>query len=65
MNTIEITPEVFDILQELKTQFAEMTNNPELSDNDVISVLVSGFIDSVQNDKKSEGCCGGGSCGTK
>jgi FKBP-type peptidyl-prolyl cis-trans isomerase (trigger factor) len=61
--TIKVSEEVYKMIEELRTQFGQMTNNPDLTDEDVISVLISGFIESIEHDHQhAEGgeCCGGG-----
>ena len=55
MKTIQISDEMYDTLQRLKEVFYEMGegerkgNNPfdTFSDEDVLSILVGGFIDSL------------------
>lgn len=55
MKTIVITDEMFDTLQRLKEVFYEMgegekkgeTTYDTFSDEDVLSILIGGFIDSL------------------
>lgn len=55
MKTIEISDEMFDTLQRLKELFYEMgegerkgeSAHDTFSDEDVLSILVGGFIDSL------------------
>lgn len=62
--TIKLRNEVYRMIEELRTQFADMTNNPDLTDEDVIAVLINGFIESVEQSHhgKDGECCRGGSC---
>lgn len=62
MKTIQISDEMYDTLQRLKEVFYEMGegerkgDNPfdTFSDEDVMSILVGGFIDSLGESMKSE-----------
>lgn len=60
---IEVRPEIYHMITELRAQFAEMTDNPDLTDEDVIAVLINGFIESVEQSHHHHdhdgGCCGG------
>lgn len=47
--TIKVRPEIYHMITELRAQFADMTNNPDLTDEDVIAVLINGFIESVES----------------
>ncbi len=49
---IEISAELYDAIQQLKQIFAEMSGKPIESDEDVLSILVSGFIDSVMHEQE-------------
>ena len=49
---IEISGELYDAIQQLKQIFAEMSGKPIASDEDVLSILVSGFIDSVMHEQE-------------
>lgn len=71
--TIEVTPEVYNALQRLKEVFKELTGQEVKEDSEVISVLASGFIDSLtaegehdheadhahHHNEKKGACCGG------
>ena len=46
--TIELSPELYDAIQELKKVFTQLTQQPIESDEDVIGILVSGFIESLR-----------------
>lgn len=48
--TIEVTSEVYNALQRLKEVFKELTGQEVKEDSEVISVLASGFIDSLTAD---------------
>ena len=47
--TIELSEELYNALQELKQVFSQLTGQEIKDDADVIGILVSGFIDSIQN----------------
>jgi hypothetical protein len=47
--TIELPEELYNALQELKQAFSQLTGQEIKDDADVIGILISGFIDSVQN----------------
>jgi|GEM_PF-3615207 len=49
---IEISPDLYDAIQQLKSIFSEMSGKPIDSDEDVLSILVSGFIDSVMHEQE-------------
>lgn len=49
---LEISGELYDAIQQLKQVFAEMSGKPIDSDEDVLSILVSGFIDSVMHEQE-------------
>jgi hypothetical protein len=60
--TIKVREEIYTMIEELRTQFGQMTNNPDLTDEDVLAVLINGFIESVERDSVEQptgGCCGG------
>lgn len=67
--TLVISEELFNAIQQLKEVFWQMTWNTGLSDEEVLWILVWGFIQSlnegayhdVQNDHHHDhdGCCGG------
>lgn len=50
--TLEISAELYDAIQQLKEIFAQMSGKPIENDEDVLSILVSGFIDSVMHEQK-------------
>lgn len=62
MKRIKISDEMYDTLQQLKEVFYEMGqgekkgDNPfdTFSDEDVLSILIGGFIDSLGQSMKSE-----------
>ena len=62
MKRIKISDEIYDTLQQLKEVFYEMGqgekkgDNPfdTFSDEDVLSILIGGFIDSLGQSMKSE-----------
>jgi len=47
--TIELPEDLYNALQELKQVFSQLTGQEIKDDADVIGILISGFIDSVQN----------------
>ena len=47
--TIELPEDLYNALQELKQAFSQLTGEEIKDDADVIGILISGFIDSVQN----------------
>lgn len=49
---IEISQDLYDAIQQLKQIFSEMSGKPIASDEDVLSILVSGFIDSVMHEQE-------------
>ncbi len=49
---LEISGELYDAIQQLKEIFAQMSGKPIESDEDVLSILVSGFIDSVMHEQQ-------------
>lgn len=49
---IEISHELYDAIQQLKEIFTQMSGKPIENDEDVLSILVSGFIDSVMHEQK-------------
>lgn len=52
---IEISSDLYDAIQQLKSIFGEMSGKPIESDEDVLSILVSGFIDSVMQEQEDGG----------
>ena len=52
MKQIEIGAELYDAIQQLKTIFSEMSGKPIEKDEEVLSVLVSGFIDSIMHEQQ-------------
>ncbi len=49
---LEISGELYDAIQQLKQIFGEMSGKPIENDEDVLSILVSGFIDSVMHEQE-------------
>ncbi len=49
---IEISSDLYDAIQQLKSIFSEMSGKPIEKDEDVLSILVSGFIDSVMQEQE-------------
>jgi len=47
--TIELPEDLYKALQELKEVFSQLTWEKIESDADVIWILISGFLDSIQN----------------
>ena len=47
--TIELPEDLYNALQELKQVFSQLTGQEIKDDADVIGILISGFIDSMQN----------------
>ena len=47
--TVELPEDLYNALQELKEVFSQLTGQKIESDADVIWILISGFIDSIQN----------------
>jgi hypothetical protein len=45
--TIEVSKELYDAIQQLKQIFTQLTGQEVKSDEDVIGILVSGFIESL------------------
>lgn len=45
--TIELSADLYDAIQKLKEVFKEMTGQDVTEDQDVIAILVGGFIDSL------------------
>lgn len=52
---IEISQELHDAIQQLKQIFSQMSGKPIEKDEDVLSILVSGFIDSVMHENEEMG----------
>lgn len=64
--SVVLNKDTFAYLQQAKQILAQMTGK-ELQDNDVIDILVGGFVDNVNahghaHEGEEDGCCGGG-CG--
>ena len=59
--TLNISQETYDLLQEVKKVFASYTGDAieEFSDDKVVEILASGFFDTEEDD----GGCANGSCG--
>jgi predicted CopG family antitoxin len=47
MQTIEVSQELYDAIQKLKEVFKELTGQTVEKDEDVLSILIGGFIDSL------------------
>ena len=45
--TLEVSADLYDAIQKLKEVFKEMTGQEVTEDQDVIAILVGGFIDSL------------------
>ena len=45
--TIEVSQELYDAIQKLKEVFKELTGQDVTEDQDVLSILIGGFIDSL------------------
>lgn len=45
--TIEVSQELYDAVQKLKEVFKELTGQTIEKDEDVLSILIGGFIDSL------------------
>jgi predicted CopG family antitoxin len=45
--TIEVSEDLYTAIQKLKEVFQEMTGQPIEKDEDVLSILIGGFIDSL------------------
>ncbi len=56
--TIEVSEDLYTAIQKLKEVFQEMTGQPIEKDEDVLSILIGGFIDSLA---QAEGGKSGGS----
>lgn len=62
--SISISNETYELLQEVKKVFASYTGEDleEFNDDKVIEILASGFFDTTEDDEEG-GCCGGhGGC---
>ena len=49
---IEVSAELYDAIQQLKKIFSDMGGQKVEQDEDVLSILVSGFIDSVMHEQE-------------
>lgn len=56
--TIEISGDLYEAIQKLKEVFLQLTGQEVKSDEDVLSILIGGFIDSL-----SQGAPGGEKAG--
>ena len=54
MKTIEIPEDLYNAIQRLKEVFKEMTGQSVEKDEDVIAILVVGFIDSLSQGNNPE-----------
>ena len=54
MKTIEIPEDLYNAIQKLKDIFKEMTGQVIEKDEDVIAILVGGFIDSLSQSSNPE-----------
>ena len=57
LKTISVSSDVYDAIQHLKGLFAEMTENEDVTEEDVIATLVSGFAESMEQNNQWW-CCG-------
>ena len=55
MKTIEIPEDLYNAIQRLKEDFKEMTGQSVEKDEDVIAILVGGFIDSLSQGENPNG----------
>ncbi len=58
--TIEISDELYQTIQELKWIFSQMTWEKLEKDEDVLWILISWFVDSMNHDNMNDGddeCC--------
>jgi len=53
--TVELPEDLYNALQELKQVFSQLTGQQIENDADVIWILISWFIDSMQNLQEWEG----------
>ena len=53
--TIEISADLYDAIQKLKEVFKEMTGQEVAADEDVLAILVGGFIDSLAQSAQENG----------
>lgn len=62
-NTIVLSPEANELLQNVKQMFKEVTDNDDMSDEDVVITLLAGFVDGMR--QQQGGCCSSeaGCCG--
>ena len=59
--TIELDEELYDAVQELKTVFSEIVGEDIKDDEEVIGILISGFVESLNEEddaKEEKGTCG-------
>jgi hypothetical protein len=54
IKTIQLPEDLYNSLQELKQIFSQMTGQEITEDADVIGILLSAFIDSVQGMQEQE-----------
>jgi len=47
--TLELSEDLYNALQELKEIFSQLTGQNIEKDEEVIGILVSGFLDSIRN----------------
>lgn len=62
---IEVSSDVYELLQQIKEVFVKITGKEDVSEEDVIATLGAGFMDGMQ--QQQGWCCGGqgkekGSC---
>ncbi|HMT01198.1 MAG TPA: hypothetical protein PKD96_00580 [Candidatus Absconditabacterales bacterium] len=53
--TIELSPELYESFQKIKTIFSDMVGKPIEKDEDVLSILLDGFIDSLVEGEANHG----------
>jgi hypothetical protein len=55
MHFVELMPHTFTMLQELKASFADITESTDIEDDDVINILIQGFIESTNAHAEQHG----------
>lgn len=53
--TVELSTDLYEAIQKLKEVFKEMTGQEVTADEDVIAILVGGFIDSLSQGAQQGG----------
>ena len=59
LKTIEVNAEVFELLQEIKAVFTEVTGKADVTEEDVIATLWAWFLEWMQ---QQWSCCGSEGC---